>query len=93
MNIPIVVHTLRDLSGWLECSRQNQKIINGIINELENADINEFRLNQMKRELSTKRFFHVRWLGDIYVANFGDGTSSAWFNYWTKVEDICQKNL
>ncbi len=35
MNIPIVIKTLRELSVWLDCSKEHQEEIIKIINELE----------------------------------------------------------
>lgn len=94
MDIPVVIHALRELSDWLECSKPNQKIIIEIINELEKTDIDERRLSQLKFQLTAKNLFHPKWIGDIYNPDFiGDGTACAWYNYLSYVEDICQKNL
>lgn len=94
MNRYIVIQTLDELSCWLECSKQNQDKIIEIIKELEKTNINEFRLDQLREQLSTKILFHPKCLGDIYVSNFiGDGTICAWQNYLNHVADICQKNL
>ncbi len=94
MNIPIVIKTLRELSGWLECSKEHQKEIIKIINELEQPDIDETRLKQIKFFLSTKMLFHPKCLGDLYIPTFiGDGTAFAWWNYLSYVADICQKEL
>lgn len=94
MNISVVIQTLRELADWLECSKQNQNRIMGIINELEGANIDEHRLHQLKFQLSTEGMFHHKWLGDTYIPDFiGDGTAYAWWNYLLQVADICQKNL
>lgn len=94
MNIPVVVQALTELSEWLECSKPNQKIINEIINELQNTNIDEKRRKQLKNQLSPENLFHPKWIGDVYNPNFvGDGTVCAWFNYLSKITEICQKNL
>ncbi len=93
MNIPIVIQALRELSNWLEGSLYKNDIIE-IIEELENTDINEFRLRQLKNKLSTKILFHPKCLGDIYIPNFiGDGSIDPWYSYLSQVADLCQKNL
>ncbi len=94
MNIPLVIKTLKELSVWLDCSRTNQERLYEIINELEDPELTEFRLKQIKSELSTKMLFHPKCFGDIYVPNFiQDGKSFAWQNYLTQVAEICQNNL
>lgn len=94
MNIPVVIKTLRELSAWLEGSRSNQEKIDKIINELEAFKLTEYRLQQLKFQLSTKMLFHPKYFGDIYVPHFvGDGTTYAWLNYLVQVAEVCQKNL
>ena len=94
MNIPVVIKTLKELSVWLDSSRSNQERLCKIINELEDSTITEFRLQQLKFELSTKILFHPKCFGDIYIPDFiGDGTPFAWENYLAQVAEICQKNL
>ncbi len=94
MNIPVVIKTLKELSNWLDCSKSNQEKLYEIIDELEDPELTEFRLQQLKFELSTKMSFHPKCFGDIYVPGFiGDGTPNAWINYLAHVADICQNNL
>lgn len=91
MNIPLVVSTLKEVSGWINNSSEQ---LNKIIDELENSELTDFRLNQLRYELSTKWLFHPKWLGDMYVPDFiGDGTPVAWGNYMAQVAEICQNNL
>ena len=91
MNIPIVISTLKEVSGWINNSSEQ---LNKIIDELENSELSEFRLNQLRYELSTKMLFHPKCLGDYYVPDFvGDGTPFAWGNYLCHVAEICQNNL
>lgn len=92
MNKAIVAHTLKELSGWLEDSYKDE--ITEIAEELENTDINKFRLQQLKYKLSTEMLFHPKCLGDVYIPDFiGDGSPFAWQNYLCQIADICQKNL
>lgn len=92
MDIPIVIQTLRELSNWLEGSNKDK--ITEIIKELEDTDINEYRLRQLKYQLSTKMLFHPKCLGDLHIPDFiGDGSVYAWYNYLSQVADLCQKNL
>ena len=94
MNIPVVIKTLRELSVWLDGSRPNQEKIDNIINELEASELTEYRLQQLKFQLSTKMLFHPKYFGDIYVPCFiGDGTPYAWQNYLAQVAEVCPKNL
>lgn len=93
MNIPLVVSTLKELSGWIDNSVTKEQL-NKIIDELENSELTEFRLNQLRYELSTKWLFHPKWLGDMYIPDFpGDGTHHSWENYLSQVAEICQNNL
>ena len=91
MNIPLVIKTVKKLSVWLDCSKPNQERLNKIINELENSELTEYRLQQLRFELSSKMLFHPKCLGDIYVPGFG--SNIAWQNYLDRVANICQKNL
>ena len=94
MNIPVVITTLRELSTWLDCSKSNQERIDKIINELEASELTEYRLQQLKTQLSAKILFHPKCFADIYVPDFvGDGTPFAWPNYLAQVAEVCQKNL
>lgn len=94
MNIPMVIQTLKELYVWLDGSRSNQERLYKIINELEASELTEYRLKQLKYELSTKVLFHPKCFGDIYVPDFiGDGTPFAWGNYLAQVAEICQNNL
>ena len=91
MNIPLVVSTLKEVSGWINNASEQ---LNKIIDELENSELSDFRLNQLRYELSTKMLFHPKCLGDYYVPGFvGDGTPFAWGNYLCQVAEICQNNL
>lgn len=94
MNIPVVIQALRELSVWLECSRENQEVVIKVIKELEKPNIGEVELKQLKRQLSKEILFHPKCLGDLYISTFtGDGTAFAWWNYLSQIADICQKNL
>lgn len=94
MNIPLVIKTLKELSVWLDSARANQERLYEIINELEISELTEFRLQQLKSELSTNMLFHPKCFGDIYVPDFtGDGTPFAWQNYLARIAEVCQKNL
>ena len=94
MNIPVVIEALKELSDWLDGSKSNQERVNSIIGELENPNISEQQLQELKFELSTKMLFHPKYLGDIYVPDFvGDGSVYAWWNYLAEVAEICQVNL
>ncbi|MDE6064991.1 MAG: hypothetical protein K2G20_10490 [Lachnospiraceae bacterium] len=94
MNIPVVVEALKELSDWLDDSKSNQERVNRIIGELENRNISEQQLQELKFELSTKMLFHPKYLGDIDVPDFvGDGSAYAWWNYLAEVAEICQVNL
>lgn len=91
MNIPIVIKALRKLSNWLDDA--NKETITKIIEELENTNISEFRLRQLKYQLSTEMLFHPKYLGDLYIPNFRGGNNISWHKYLIKVADLCQKNL
>ena len=94
MNIPLVISTLKELSCWLDNSKSDQDRLHEIIRELEESELNECRLQQIKCELLAKVLFNPKWLGEVYVPGFiGDGTSYAWQKYLTQVAEICQNNL
>ncbi len=92
-DIPKVIEALRELLQWLEQTNFNERV-SEIIHELEDHEINAFKLQQPKKELSTENLFHPKCLGDVYVPGFaGDGTAFAWWNYLNSVAEICQRNL
>lgn len=64
MNIPVVIQALRELSVWLECSRENQEVVIKVIKELEKPNIGEVELKQLKRQLSKEILFHPKCLGE-----------------------------
>ena len=90
----LVIQTLKELSGWLEVSPGNRQKIDEVIARLERGPLREAERERMKRLLSHDGMFHVRWLGDVYVPDFpGEGPGIPWWNYLSKVAEICQKNL
>lgn len=94
MDAELVIRTLKDLSGWLAGSPCDQKKIDDIAARLEGPPLSEEERGKIKHLLSRDMLFHVRWLGDVDVPGFtGDGTAYAWWNYLSKIAEICQKNL
>lgn len=94
-DIALVIRTLKEMSGWISFSEGNRQRIDAAVERLERwPSLSEAEREKLKLLLSREGMFHVRWLGDIDVPDFpGDGTSYPWWNYLSKVADICQKNL
>ena len=82
---------LEELSGWIGPNADLERVME----QLERYDeLTPQELEKIKRTLSRKGMFHIRWLGDRYVPGFmGEGTGNPWWNYLDKIAKICQKNL
>ena len=92
-NIPKVIEALKEVSELL-AEGTYREVVDGFIRELENPDIGESELRELKSKLSKDYLFDIKYLGDAYAPNFtGDGTAFAWWNYLYSVAEICQDNL
>lgn len=92
-NIPKVVEALKEVSDYL-VKGSYREIVDGFIRELENPDIDDSELRQLKTKLSKDYLFDKKYLGEAYAPDFvGDGTAFAWWNYLYSVAEICQNNL
>ena len=87
----LVMIALEELSGWIGPNADLERVME----QLERYDeLTPQELEKIKRTLSRKGMFHIRWLGDRYVPGFmGEGTGNPWWNYLDKIAKICQKNL
>ena len=94
MDTELVIRALEELAGWLVDIPTFHQRVSDSIDRLRRGPLNEWERGKLKRELSGELLFHPKCLGDVYVPDFvGDGTTCAWWNYLSKVAEICQKNL
>lgn len=87
----LVLRALQELSGWIgpnDCLER-------VMEQLEYYDeLSPRELEDIKRLLSRKGMFHIKWLGDLYVPGFaGEGPGNPWWNYLDNIAKICQDNL
>lgn len=87
----LVLSALQELSGWIGPDDTLERAME----QVERYDeLSLPELEKLKRTLSHDGMFHIKWLGDRWVLGFvGDGTAYAWWNYLSKIADICQKDL
>lgn len=91
MDPRLVLSALQELSGWIGPNDYLERTME----QLEYYDeLSPQELEKIKRLLSRRGMFHIKWLGDIFVPGFtGEGPGNPWWNYLDKVADICQNNL
>lgn len=87
------IAALTEVCSWLDgypiCRR-----IEAIIAQLRAAPLTEWQKWELRHTLSHEVLFHVKCLGDYYVKGFPcDGSHYPWWNYLSRVCEICQKDL
>lgn len=89
-----VISALTELRGWLKDYEGYRSQIEKIIARLKNPSLSDLQREKIKKELSYSMIFHPKALGDIYIKDFpNDKPDYSWWNYLSKICDICQKGL
>ena len=85
---------LEELLVWLK-DTQYAKTVREIIDILNDENQREKKKDWLRQMLSIEcGIFHIKWLGDCYVADFpSDGSSYPWLNYLARLTKLSQKVL
>ncbi|MGN0607950.1 MAG: hypothetical protein ACI4J6_01990 [Oscillospiraceae bacterium] len=90
-----LISKLEELCCWLDKnSSPYSDDVRKIICELQDEDMNEYRRNRIRHELSGEILFHPKCLGDVYIKDFPkDGTNYPWHNYLYAICSLAQEAL